>query len=390
MPSPKKRKIRKAVGNIHPGGVLSDAQKTDTFVEVLLSENGHNYASANALYANGETVALRTEDSNDGLLTAGEQDAATAQPAQLNVVFGATGPNANGLISLTGSAGDAVAFKFRDGANDAEKAGSDADPVLVKGNGADEAAHATNFMTVLATAMSGTIKAFGAATAGSTHTVTLTQNVEGAAGNTPVFTNALTDVTLSHTSFVGGANAIKEITGGIKHYWFDTTNSAASIALAAAAGTAITASSGIIYDPSGPKSKYISGCETVSSGSAKFVVIKPEAWDANDQIAIEIVGDTNSGTGDDLATADKISLLKITESAGASAAINAIGDYDLSGTETGAAFTNVTGTIDHNTTLTYETAAAGGFVIKWERDATGLAEADINKGWYIRWNTTAI
>ena len=125
MPSPKKRKIRKAVGNIHPGGVLSDAQKTDTFVEVLLSENGHNYASANALYANGETVALRTEDSNDGLLTAGEQDAATAQPAQLNVVFGATGPNANGLISLTGSAGDAVAFKFRDGANDAEKAGSD-------------------------------------------------------------------------------------------------------------------------------------------------------------------------------------------------------------------------------------------------------------------------
>lgn len=388
MPSPKKRKIRKAVGNIHPAGVLTDAQKTDTFVEVLLSENGHNYAAANPPYSNGQTVALQTGESNDGLLTAGEQDAASAMPGQINMVFGATGPDADGTVGLTGSAGDTCTFKFRDGANEINAhLGTNADPVLVKGNGADETAHGTNFMAALAAAMSGTIQAVGAATAGSTYTVTLTQAVEGAAGNTPVVDNA-TDVSFSHTSFVGGVNRIAAIQGGIPHYWFDTTNSRtggsdlAGAQAAAVAGVALTASSGIIYDPSGPNSKYISGCETVSSGSARYVVIKPSAWDTSDALSIEIVGDTN--------TADKLSLLKMTANGDAVAAINAIGDYDLSGTETGEAFTNITGTIDHNTTVTYEAASAGGFVIKWERDATGLAESDIKKGWYIRWNSTAI
>ena len=383
MPSPKKRKIRKAIGNIHPAEVLTVAQQTDTFVSTLLSENAHNYAATpgGKSFENGDVVALSAADSDDGLLTAGEQDSTTAMPGRVSLVFGATGPDVDGIIGLTGSAGNTCTFKFREGANAITTTlGTNADPVLVKGNGANETAHGTSFMAALATAMTGTIQAVGATSAGSTYTVILTQAVEGAAGNTAVVDDS-TDTTFTNTSFAGGADSIA-IGGAIAHYWFDTTNSAATVAAAAVAGVALTASSGIIYDPSGPKSKYISGCETVSSGSAKYVVIRPTAWDASDIISIEVVGDTN--------TADKLSLLKLEADAATTAAIDATGDFDLSGTEATGSFTNITGTIDHNTSITYATAAAGGFAIKWERDATGLAEADIKKGWYIRWNSTAV
>ena len=170
-------------------------------------------------------------------------------------------------------------------------------------------------------------------------------------------------------------------------YWFDTTNAQASIALAAAEGTAITASSGILYDPSGPKSKYISGTETVSSGSAKIVVFKPTGWNANDVCAIEIVGDTNSGAN--IHSADRLTI-KALNASYASSSLNSIGDFDLSGTETVAEFTNITGTINHNIQAQHATANAAGFMVMWERKDTGLEPADIKKGWYVRWNTTAL
>lgn len=368
MPSPKKRKIRKAVGNIHPAGVLTDAQKTDTFVEVLLSENGHNYASKNALYSNGETVALRTEDSDDGLLTAGEQDATTATPAFATIVCHAS--IADGQeIGITGSDGTAKLYTAED---DGETLGS---RLFASAGNAEATATSLQACIMHSAGHNGAIKVLR-----DTATLTLYQNVEGAAGNTPIQHNLHSDATVS-TTFIGGTNAINTIQGGIPHYWFDTTNSAANVVAAGVEGLALTSSSGIIYDPSGPKSKYISGCETVSSGSAKFVVIRPTSWDANDIINIEIVGDTN--------TADKLSLAKVAANGSAGAAINAVGDYDLDGDEEAAAFTNITGTINHNAQISFG-ESPGGFSVKWERDATGLTEADIKKGWYIRWTATSV
>ena len=383
MPSPKKRKIRKAIGNIHPAGVLTTTQSTDEFVEVLLSENAHNHAASEnggKSFVNGEVVGLSTADSDDGLLTAGEQDAATALPAVTTITFGTTGPTAGKELGLTGSAGDTVTYQARDGASVLTNAGSNAAPVLVKSDvDGDATTLAAGWKTAIETCHSGTIKVI--ANGGE---LTLYQNVEGADGNTAIASDL--DNTTVPGSFLGGTDSIA-ISGSVAHYWFDTTNAQASIALAAAEGTAITASSGILYDPSGPKSKYISGTETVSSGSAKIVVFKPTGWDANDVCAIEIVGDTNSGAN--IHSADRLTI-KALNASYASSSLNAIGDFDLDGTETVAEFTNMTGTINHNIQAQHATANAAGFMVMWERKDTGLEPADIKKGWYVRWNTTAL
>ena len=363
MPSPKKRKIRKAIGNIHPAGVLTDAQKTDTFVEVLLSENAHNHAAApgGKSFDNGEIVSLSAEKSSDGLLAAGEQDSTTAMPAFAQIIL--TGnQTADKVIALTGSAGLAKLYT----AKGTQAAASN----QFKSDTGVAATNAENLKLCIENSAghNGAIKVIrdGA-------TLTLYQDVEGSAGNTLIQHDL--DNCNAAATFTGGTDSIA-VTGAIRHYWFDTTNAKSSLAAAAAAGVAITASSGIIYDPSGPNSKYISGCETVSSGTAMFMVFRPETWDsAGDLCNIEIVGNTN--------TADKLSLVTINASAGASVAANAI---DSGGTM--AAFTDKTGDMDHNSNHQRSSDSAGGFAIKWERDSTGLAEADIKKGWYVRWNTT--
>ena len=362
MPSPKKRKIRKAIGNIHPAGVLTDAQKTDTFVEVLLSENAHNHAASpgGKSFENGEIVSLGAEKSADGLLTAGEQDSTTAMTAFAQIVFGGN-QTADKVIDLTGSAGLAKLYTAKGTQNAAANQFK---------SDAGAATNAENLKLCIENSAghNGAIKVLrdGA-------TLTLYQNVEGSAGNT--FIHSDLDNCNAAATFTGGTDSI-EVTGAIRHYWFDTTNAKDSLAAAAAAGVAITASSGIIYDPSGPNSKYISGCETVSSGTAMFMVFRPETWDSSGDLCnIEIVGNTN--------TADKLSLVTINASAAASTPANAI---DSGGTM--AAFTNKTGDMDHNSNHQRSTDSAGGFAIKWERDSTGLAESDIKKGWYVRWNTT--
>lgn len=363
MPSPKKRKIRKAVGNIHPAGVLTDAQKTDTFVEVLLSENAHNHAAApgGKSFNNGDVVGLSAADSGDGLLTDGEQDSTTAMPAFAQIVF--TGnQTADKEIGLTGSAGLAKLYTAKGTQAAASR--------QFKGDSGVAATNAENLKLCIehSAGHNGAIKVLRAGA-----TLTLYQNVEGSAGNTAI-QHDLDNVTAGAT-FAGGTDSIA-VSGTVAHYWFDTTNTKATVAAAAAAGVAITASSGIIYDPSGPNSKYISGCETVSSGTAMFMVFRPETWDsAGDSCNIEIVGNTNA--------ADKLSLMTIDADASTTAAATAI---DSGGTA--AAFTNKVGDMDHNSNHNRTSGKEGGFVIKWERDSTGLAESDIKKGWYVRWHTT--
>jgi hypothetical protein len=368
MPSPKKRKIRKAIGNIHPGGVLADAQKTDTFVEVLLSENAHNYAAApgGKSFNNGDVVGLSAADSGDELLAAGEQDSTTAMPAFATVSF--SGINSPGLvIALTSSAGDAVIYTTTNGATDAASN-------LFKGN-ADAATCAAQLKVCIddAAGHNGAIKALD----DGAGTLTLYQNVEGSAGNTLIHHDLDAVLAVSNT-FSGGTDSIA-VTGSVAHYWFDTTNAKSSVAAAAAAGVAITASSGIIYDPSGPNSKYISGCETVSSGTAMYMVFRPETWDsAGDSCNIEIVGNTNTdGSG------DQLSLMTINANADTAVAATAINSAGVADN-----FTDVDGDMDHNSNHNRTSGKEGGFVIKWVRGSTGLAESDIKKGWYVRWNST--
>lgn len=363
MPSPKKRKIRKAIGNIHPAGVLTDAQKTDTFVEVLLSENAHNHAAApgGKSFNNGDVVGLSAADSGDELLAAGEQDSTTAMPAFTQVVF--TGDQTADLYyEITSSAGTAKRYV----AKGTEALGSN----QFKGDNGVAATNATSLKDCIehSDGHDGEIKVVQ-----SGATLTLYQNVEGSSGNTPI--DSTLDNVTAGAAFQGGTDSIA-VTGSVAHYWFDTTNAKSSVAAAAAAGVAITASSGIIYDPSGPNSKYISGCETVSSGTAMYMVFRPETWDsAGDSCNIEIVGNTN--------TSDKLSLMTIDADASTTAAATAI---DSGGTA--AAFTNKVGDMDHNSNHNRTSGKEGGFVIKWERDSTGLAESDIKKGWYVRWNST--
>lgn len=363
MPSPKKRKIRKAVGNIHPAGVLTDAQKTDTFVEVLLSENAHNYAAApgGKSFNNGDVVGLSAAESGDGLLASGEQDSTTAMPAFAQITF--TGnQTADREIGLTGSAGLEKLYTA--------KGTQDAASREFKGDTGTPADNAENLKLCIENSAghNGAIKVLrdGA-------TLTLYQNVEGSAGNTAI-QHDLDNVTAG-TTFAGGTDSIA-VTGSVAHYWFDTTNAKASVAAAAAAGVAITASSGIIYDPSGPNSKYISGCETVSSGTAMYMVFRPETWDSvGDSCNIEIVGNTN--------TADKLSLFTMNASAGSTALATAINSAGVADN-----FDEVTGDMDHNSNHNRTSGKEGGFVLKWERLSTGLAESDIKKGWYVRWNAT--
>ena len=107
-----------------------------------------------------------------------------------------------------------------------------------------------------------------------------------------------------------------------------------------------------------------------------YMVFRPETWDsAGDNINIEVVGNTN--------TADRVTLMYIGTNAATSGTADAI---DSGGTA--APFINKSGDFDHNSSHNRTSGKEGGFAIKWWRLSTGLAESDIKKGWYVRWNTT--
>jgi hypothetical protein len=134
----------------------------------------------------------------------------------------------------------------------------------------------------------------------------------------------------------------------------------------------------VVYDPSGPLSKYIPAFETVSAGDPMYICILPTGWNANDSIAWELIGDTDTG--------DKLSLLSNTADNGTQAALFGV----ASDGTTRAAVTDLAGTIEQSNVVTYATANAGGILLKWERDSSGGTPSDVKNGWYLRWVHTAV
>jgi hypothetical protein len=368
MPSPRKRAVRAACGNIL-GGEPSAAQAAyaDAWWNTVLTEHSHNYASSNPPFSNGESVLISgTSADYDGLIAGGESGAGTAIRATTTITFAASNfPFMDGgkNITLIDTAGTSMVMTLNNGTGTSGDGviGGDSIPGNAPAGFGQRFAQAVNATT-------GNITA--APTDGSSATITLTQDTAGVAGNRTNTTNDTQgDFTLGN--FLGGAEALSE---ALPHFWFDTTNGQAAIADAATA--ALTTATGVIYDPSGPNSKYISAFEKVSAETAKFVVIKPTGWNANDYITWELIGDTN--------TNDKLSIQAITTSNSLSAVGGAKADGSVE------MVTDKSGTVEYTGIVTHATANAGGVVIKWERDATGGAPGDIKNGWYLRWIHTAV
>jgi hypothetical protein len=197
------------------------------------------------------------------------------------------------------------------------------------------------------------------------------QNVTGGAAGNVTITTTISQITVD--GFLGGVDSVG---ARIQHYWFDTTNASATAATAADS-LALVSADGILYDPSGPHSKYIPSLETVSANTAKFVCITPTGWSANDYVSWELIGDTEASN-------DKLSMAVIN----ASDTVVALEGIKSDGTIEDV--TNKAGTVAYSGRTTYATANAKGILVKFERDGTGAATADIKKGWYFRWKYTAV
>jgi hypothetical protein len=386
MPSPRKRAVRAACGNIL-GGAPTDAQVaySTAWWNTVVTEHSRNYAASKnggKPFDNGESVLITGTDTDyDGLISGGETGAGAAirAAASWKLGTGEAGRNA-GTITLIDAAAVSRTYTYR---GDAEGTSGDVitgttihvDRGDTQGGGQAKPIYAAAQMKVAiesSTGHNGSLKCVVDGDGG----ITVTQNTAGTAGNTTITAAAdfnLIMGTNPPATFTGGSGAL---TTGAPHYWCDTTNAQAVIGDAATAK--LTTATGVIYDPSGPLSKYIPALETVSANTAKYICILPTGWNANDSIAWELIGDTDTG--------DKLSLLSNTADNGTQAALFGV----ASNGTTRAAVTDLAGTIEQSNVVTYETANAGGVLLKWERDSSGGTPSDVSNGWYFRWVHTTV
>ena len=364
MPSPRKRALRAAVGNIlvpvdATAPTLTQIAYTDAWWNTVITEHANNYASNDKPFENGEAVLIGASNSDyDGLIADGESGAVAALSAIATLTFTGT-QTTNRVIDITGSAGLAKRYTSKT----AETLASN----QFKGNGT-AAANAQSLLDCIAHADGHNGAIVGSRTG---DVLTLKQAVGGAAGNTTFDLNTLDNVT--SVSFQGGADA----GASVPHYWFDKTNTSTS-ATTATDSLALTTATGVIYDPSGPHSQYIPLMETVSEGTARYICVKPTGWSANDYISWELIGDTEG-------TNDKLSL----EVADADDNKEAVKGVTAAGAE--EAVTTKSGTIAYEGKITFEADVNDkGILLQWDADGTGTNSASVKKGWYFRWSYTAV
>jgi len=395
MPLRRKKRLGRAIaavagtGEGATDGTLSAAQTAYSaeWLNTLVTEHGRNYASntgGGRPFQNAESIIVGPDGGDDDLLIDGaEYGDKTAMPAvaviQLDVAghgdgtMESNGSTSGAKITITSTDGTAVEYYPFTATTAADRE--------FKANGTD--ANASAGLVACVNNAAGHNGKILAVDEGSGW-VSLIQNVHGTAGNKAITENISGCDVITNDQFVDGADPLR---AALPHYWMDTTNSKTTVVAAMAEGVAITASEGILYDPSGPKSRYIPQFEKVSAGSARYVCIVPEGtWDANDVWSFEIHGHTPGDPTEapwSSAPADKLTIQGV-EIDGTATAINAHGDYNLDGTVTNAAFTNITGTINHNGGPAYSSARTGGFVVKWERDYVADEDATY-KGWMLYW-----
>ena len=411
MPSPRKRAVRAACGNILGAEpTATQIAYSNAWWTTVLTEHGNNYKSARnggKPFENGESVLIGGGNPDyDGLIAGGEggPTASIAANARISCASGNTDSadqfaekeyfkitDAAGTVKhyvLTNATGGGVAT------GTVMTAGSDVGSttlgsaiadlgvciaVQVTINGGSESNQA-QLLNELRTAINHTnghnagsansvITMPAALTpAGTVQFMSFANKVGGASGNVTITKTGLTEFTIA--GFAGGADPL---TTAVPHFWFDTTNTDAT-----AATKALTTAEGVLYDPSGPHSKYIPVLEDVSAGTKKFVCIKPTGWSANDYISWELIGDTEG-------TNDKLSLH----------AIDSGNNLEfLTGIKSDGTFENVDakhGTVLYEGRETYATGInEKGILVAFDADGTGADDSSMKDGWYFRWSYTAV
>jgi hypothetical protein len=385
MPTPRKRRVRAACGNIL-GGEPTAAQiaYSNDWWNTVLTEHSRNYAAernGGKPFNNGESVLITSANPDyDGLISGGEPGADAAMPAIATITVTNAGEVlADGQISFIATGGHTVTITGHASANAmTTTSGASTDGTFdaggtVSGDTAGNKAQAV----AIATAIS--LHDDFTATAVDTNVVTIQQDTSGASGNTAITlaqngstgNMSASDIDVDG-GFKGGADALSAV---VPHYWCDTNNAKAAVADAVTA--ALTTADGVIYDPSGPLSQYVPSLEDVSSGTALYIVIKPDGWNANDYISWELIGDTEASN-------DKLSMKAINAS-NVAAALNGI-----LANGTIEAVTDKAGTVAYTGRTDYATANANGIAVVWESDGTGADDSSMKKGWYLRWKHTAV
>ena len=411
MPSPRKRAVRAACGNILSGEPdATQSAYSDAWWNVVMTEHSNNYKSDVKPFVNGESVLIAGSNVDyDGLISGGEPGGDTSVGAY------ATLTATDGDLAGADQFAEKEYFKITDAAGTVKhyvltnsngsgvatgtvmSAGSDVGSqslgsavadlgvciaVQVTINGGSESNQA-QVLNELRTAINHTnghnagsanskIQLSAALTpANGNQTMKLMNVVGGEEGNVTITKSGLSEFTVD--GFLGGADPLSYAT---PHFWFDTTNASATAATAADS-LALTTPEGVLYDPSGPWSQYIPSLETVSANTAKFVCITPTGWSANDYITWELVGDTEASN-------DKLSMTVIN----ASDTVVPLEGVKSDGTIEDV--TNKAGTVAYSGRTTYATANAKGIMVKFERDGTGANDSSMKKGWYFRWKYTAV
>jgi len=384
MPSPRKRAVRAACGNILSGEpTVTQIAYSNAWWNTVLTEHSNNYASSDKPFENGASVLINGGHVDyDGLISDGEVGTAFAIPATARLTVTNAGEiTANGQISFVTAGGHTVTITGHASANAmTTTSGASSDGTFDASTDSNSTAH--NKAQALAIAAAISLHDDFTATAVNTNVVTIQQNTAGASGNTTVTlarNGAAGNMSASDLgvgdSFKGGVDALSG-GGTAPHYWCDTVNGS-SVDVATAYGKAITTATGVLYDPSGPHSKYIPVLETVSAGAAHYVVIKPDGWNANDYITWELVGDTEG-------TNDKLSMKQINGSNVAATLDGILANGTIE------AVTDKAGTVAYTGRTMYDSANENGIAVVWEADGTGADDSSMKNGWYFRWSHTAV
>jgi len=411
MPSPRKRALRAAVGNIlvpvdATAPTATQIAYSDTWWNTVLTEHGNNYASNDKPFANGEVLLIAgSDDEYDGLISGGEPGAtayATITAAVGNTA-GADQFAEQEYFKITDAAGTTIHYVLTNTNGSGVATGTlmDADSdtgadntlgaaiadlgkcvaVRVTINGGSESNQGQLLNTLIDAIDSAQGHNAGSANsvikltpdltpAASTQTMKLEMVAASTTGNVTITKSGLTEFTVDRF----GTDSEHRV--AVPHYWCDTVNGSTVIATAADTKK-ITTATGVLYDPSGPHSSYIPLMETVSAGNAHYVVIMPDGWNSGDYITWELVGDTEG-------TNDKLSMMQINGSD--SAAL-------LSGVKSDGTREDVDarhGTVGYTGTTYHHANNAKGIAVVWEADGTGTNAAAIKKGWYFRWKHTAV
>lgn len=409
MPTPRKRRVRAACGNIL-GGEPTAAQiaYSNDWWNTVLTEHSRNYAAernGGKPFNNGESVLVGSTSDYDGLISGGEPGSDTAMPAYATItcadgdaasgmaegeyvsIQSANGTIRNYIICAAGESGvPATGAQIAVGGDTGASTLADSAPfdVATANNIAVQVTLGGNQATVLNEIRTAIAHANGH-NAGSANSVLelsaaltpadgaqalkLNNVTAGTAGNQTI-TTTISQFTID--GFTGGTAALST---AVPHYWCDTNNAKAAVADAHTA--ALTTAEGVIYDPSGPLSQYIPSLEDVSSGTALYIVVKPDGWNANDYISWELIGDTEASN-------DKLSMKAINGSNVAAALEGVKSDGTME------AVTNKAGTVAYTGRTKHATANANGIAVVWESDGTGADDSSMKKGWYFRWKHTAV